>query len=129
ETESVATEYPAAHVMSSMPLPELVLAMDPPADDATRDAALNLKHRDFLTVALVVPEGSAFKDNWIYVHAPGVKVGRIQNFGTWSPYLVKEGRTCLGLEYFVNEGDDLWTMADEDLVELGKRELGMLKLG
>jgi protoporphyrinogen oxidase len=129
ETEGVLTEYPAAQVMSSMPLPELVLAMDPPADDATRDAALNLKHRDFLTIALVVPEESAFKDNWIYVHAPGVKVGRIQNFGTWSPYLVKEGRTCLGLEYFVNEGDDVWTMADEDLVELGKRELGMLNLG
>src|SRR5207247_11263314 len=60
--------------------------------------------------------------------SPGVRLGRIQNFGSWSPYLVKEGRTCLGLEYFVFEGDDLWTMADADLVDLGRRELATLGL-
>ena len=76
-----------------------------------------------MTVALVVPEEYSFPDNWIYIHDPGVKVGRIQNFGSWSPYLVKEGRTCLGLEFFVNEGDDMWTKSDEDLIEQGKREL------
>ena len=70
-------------------------------------AADDLRYRDFLTVALVVPERDAFPDNWIYVHAPEVELGRIQNFGSWSPYMVKDGRTCLGLEYFVIEGDEL----------------------
>jgi hypothetical protein len=79
-------------------------------------------------VALVVPESAGFPDNWIYVHSPEVRLGRIQNFGSWSPYLVKEGRTCLGLEYFVFEGDDLWASDDADLVELGKRELEKIGL-
>ena len=85
-------------------------------------------YRDFLTVALVVPAEAGFPDNWIYIHDPGVKVGRIQNFGSWSPYLVKEGRTCLGLEYFVFEGDDMWTKPDEELVEQAKAELARLGL-
>ena len=84
--------------------------------------------RDFLTVALVVPEDAGFPDNWIYIHSPDVKVGRIQNFGSWSPYLVKDGNTCLGLEYFVFEGDELWTASDEELIERGKRELAVLGL-
>ena len=91
-------------------------------------AADGLKFRDFLTVALVVPEASGFPDNWIYIHDPNVEVGRIQNFGSWSPYLVKDGRTCLGLEYFVDEGDRLWNSADEDLVAQGTRELAALGL-
>ena len=115
-------------VVSSMPLPELVLAMDPPAPADVVDAARNLRHRDFLTVALVLPQEAGFPDNWIYVHTPGVRVGRVQNYGSWSPYLVKDGRTCLGLEYFVNEGDDMWTMSDADLVELAKRELTLTGL-
>jgi protoporphyrinogen oxidase len=77
-------------------------------------------------VALVLPVEKAFPDNWIYVHTPGVRVGRVQNFGSWSPYLVKDGRTCLGLEYFVTEGDELWSMPDDQLVELAKRELAEL---
>ena len=81
-----------------------------------------------MTVALVVPEMASFPDNWVYVHDPTVRMGRIQNFGRWSPYMVKDGRTCLGLEYFVFEGDDLWSMADDDLVEMGKREIGALGL-
>jgi len=80
-------------------------------------------------VALVVPEDKGFPDNWIYIHSPDVMVGRIQNFGVWSPYLVKDGRTCLGLEYFVFEGDETWNSADEDLVEQAKRELQVLGLG
>jgi protoporphyrinogen oxidase len=75
-----------------------------------------------------VPESVGFPDNWIYIHTPGVRVGRIQNFGSWSPYLVKPGRTCLGMEYFVNEGDDLWSMSDEELVDLAVRELRELGL-
>jgi protoporphyrinogen oxidase len=119
---------PADEVISSMPLPELVLAMDPPAPPHVQDAARALSHRDFLTVALVVPEAEGFPDNWIYVHSPEARVGRVQNFGSWSPYLVKDGRTCLGLEYFVNEGDGTWTSSDEDLVALAKRELAELGL-
>ena len=84
-------------------------------------AADDLGFRDFLTVALVVPEEDGFPDNWIYIHSPDVKVGRIQNFGPWSPYMVKDGDTCLGLEYFVFEGDGLWTMADEELIDLAPR--------
>jgi protoporphyrinogen oxidase len=119
---------PAAAVISSMPLPELVLAMDPPAPDDVQLAARRLTHRDFLTVALVVPESASFPDNWIYIHSPEVKVGRIQNFGSWSPYLVKDGRTCLGLEYFVFEGDDLWNTADDELAILAEKELVELGL-
>ncbi len=104
-----AVEYPADHVISSMPFPHLLRAMDPPPPAEVLAAADDLRFRDFLTVALVVPEAAGFPDNWIYIHSPDVKVGRIQNFGSWSPYLVKDGNTCLGLEYFVFEGDELWT--------------------
>ncbi len=120
--------YEADHVVSSMPIGQLVRAMDPPAPAEVVAAADDLRYRDFLTVALVVPESFSFPDNWIYIHSPGVKVGRIQNFGSWSPYLVKDGRTCLGLEYFVNEGDELWTMSDDELVALGQKELAELGL-
>ena len=122
------TEYPCSDVISSMPLPLLVKAMVPQAPEEVRRAADDLTFRDFLTIALVVPEAGAFPDNWIYVHSPGVRLGRIQNFGSWSPYLVKEGRTCLGLEYFVFEDDTLWMMADEDLVAYGTAELAALGL-
>lgn len=113
-------------VISSMPLQHLVQGMDPKAPQEVVDAAEGLGYRDFITVALVVPEEDGFPDNWIYIHTPGVKVGRIQNYGSWSPYLVKDGLTCLGLEYFVNEGDGTWTSNDEDLVALAKKELAQL---
>jgi protoporphyrinogen oxidase len=111
-----------------MPISQLLKAMDPPASARAFKAADDLRYRDFITVALVVPEEYSFPDNWIYVHAKTVQVGRIQNFGSWSPYLIKEGRTCLGLEYFVFEGDETWNRPDEDLIEQGKRELGILNL-
>jgi protoporphyrinogen oxidase len=119
---------PARAVISSMPLPGLLLAMDPPAPDRVQAAAKRLTHRDFLTVALVVPSSASFPDNWIYIHSPDVHVGRIQNYGSWSPYLVKDGRTCLGLEYFVFEGDELWTMSDDALGKLAEDELIRLDL-
>jgi UDP-galactopyranose mutase len=122
------TEYPCTHVISTMPIPLLLKAMDPPVPAHVRAAADGLKFRDFLTVALVVPESDGFPDNWIYIHDPDVDVGRIQNFGSWSPFLVKDGRTCLGLEFFVNEGDRLWSAKDEDLVAQGTRELAALGL-
>jgi len=122
------TTYACDHVVSTMPFSQLLSIMEPAPPAEVVAAADALSFRDFLTIALVVPEKYSFPDNWIYIHDPGVKVGRIQNFGSWSPYLIKEGRTCLGLEYFVFEGDELWTMDDADLVELGKRELTKLGL-
>jgi len=118
----------ASHVISTMPMNELVAAIDPPAPHDVTHSGANLHYRDFLSVALVVPEADGFPDNWIYIHASDVKVGRIQNYGSWSPFMVKEGKTCLGLEYFVFEGDELWTATDEDLIERGKRELAALNL-
>jgi protoporphyrinogen oxidase len=102
--------------------------MDPPPPGEVLDAAAALRYRDFITLALVVPEEDGFPDNWIYINDASVKVGRIQNFGRWSPYLVKDGRTCLGLELFVNEGDEWWTMSDADLIDTGKRELEQIGL-
>jgi protoporphyrinogen oxidase len=128
ENEGVPTTFACDHVISSMPITALLRAMDPSPPPEVIAAANGLRYRDFLTVALVVPEASGFPDNWIYVHSPDVKLGRIQNFGSWSPYLVKQGRTCLGLEYFVTEGDEFWTMTDDALVDLGKRELSKLGL-
>jgi protoporphyrinogen oxidase len=118
----------ATDVVSSMPIGELVRALDPPAPAEVLAAADDLRYRDFLTVALVVPEEFSFPDNWIYIHSPGVRVGRVQNFGSWSPFLVKDGRTCLGLEYFVDEGDSTWSASDGDLVELATREIRELGL-
>jgi protoporphyrinogen oxidase len=126
--DGTETVYDCSAVISSMPLSTLVKSMDPAAPAEVVKAADDLHYRDFLTIALVVPEGAGFPDNWIYVHSSKVKLGRIQNFGSWSPYLVKEGRTCLGLEYFVFEGDEYWNMPDDQLVELGKRELQLLGL-
>ena len=118
----------ADHVVSSMPLAALVRAIEPAAPAEVLGAADALNYRDFLTVALVVPVERGFPDNWIYVHSPDVKVGRIQNFGSWSPFLVKDGFTCLGLEYFVFEGDDLWSSPDEALVERASDELQRIGL-
>lgn len=127
-TNGVPTRYECTDVVSSMPISALLRAMDPPVPPEVLAAADSLRYRDFITVALVVPEADGFPDNWIYVNDANVKVGRIQNFGRWSPYLVKDGRTCLGLELFVNEGDEWWTMADDDLIANGKRELEQIGL-
>ena len=127
-SDGARTEYTTSAVISSMPLSALIAVMDPPAPPEVGRAAADLSYRDFLTVALVVPEDAGFPDNWIYIHDPDVQVGRIQNFGSWSPHMVKEGRTCLGLEYFVFEGDEMWTKPDEALVAQAKEELGRLRL-
>jgi protoporphyrinogen oxidase len=124
--QGVRRDYPVSHLVSSMPLPDLVLAMNPPAPEPVRAAASALRHRDFLTVAVVVPREAGFRDNWIYVHTPAVRVARIQNFGSWSPYLVRDGRTCLGLEYFSSACESLWTLPDDELVSLAAAELETL---
>ena len=126
--QRVEVRRPCSSVISSMPFGQLLRAFDPPAPEEIRDAAKALVHRDFITVAVVVPGAAAFPDNWIYIHDPAVRVGRIQNFASWSPEMVIEGTTCLGLEYFVNEGDDLWGSTDDSLIELAGRDLTALGL-
>jgi protoporphyrinogen oxidase len=115
--------------ISSMPIQELVGKMEPQAPPEVRLAAERLSYRDFLTVSLIINKADLFQDNWIYIHDPSVKVGRIQNFKNWSPKMVPDpSKTCLGLEYFCFEGDGLWTMSDEELVALATKEIGMLGL-
>ena len=117
------------HVISTMPMRSLVQAFDPQPDPAIVAAADGLNYRDFLTVALVMDQRDLFPDNWIYIHTPGVKVGRIQNFRNWSAAMIPDDdKTCLGLEYFCFEGDGLWSSPDEELVALGTRELAELGL-
>jgi protoporphyrinogen oxidase len=128
ENSNGSETFLTSHIISSMPISKLLLAMDPPAPEHVREAAHSLTFREHITVALVVPENEGFPDNWIYIHSPDVKVGRVQNFGRWSPYLVKDGRTCLGLEYFVTEGDDIWNTPDTDLINIGKSEMEILGL-
>jgi protoporphyrinogen oxidase len=121
-------ELPAG-VISSLPLREVVRMATPGAPAEIRDAALGLRYRDFLTVALVVDGADLFPDNWIYIHDPGVRVGRIQNYRSWSPWMVPDpAKACVGLEYFCFAGDDLWTMSDDDLVDLASHELERLGL-
>jgi protoporphyrinogen oxidase len=113
--------------ISTMPIPVFIKSLNPPAPAAIQEAAQKLKFRDFLTVCLIIDKPELFPDNWIYIHYPQVKVGRIQNFKNWSPHMVPDpSKTSLGLEYFCNQGDSLWNMSDADLVELAKRELSTI---
>lgn len=119
----------ATDFISSMPVTEFVKKLDPPAPDEVLEAAGKLKYRDFLTVCLIVNKEDLFPDNWIYIHEPGVSVGRIQNFKNWSPDMVPDqSTTSLGLEYFCNVGDELWNMDDADLIELGRKEVAKIGL-
>ncbi|HZT17293.1 MAG TPA: NAD(P)/FAD-dependent oxidoreductase [Gaiellaceae bacterium] len=121
-------ELPDA-VISSLPLREVVEMTHPHPAREVLDAARGLRYRDFLTVALVVDGEDLFPDNWIYVHEPRVRVGRIQNYRSWSPWMVPDpAKACVGLEYFCFAGDELWTMSDDDLVELAASELEQLGL-
>jgi protoporphyrinogen oxidase len=119
--------FTARNVISSAPIRELVHTfVDEPDCVATAD---KLRYRDFITVTLVVNKPDLFPDNWIYIHEPSVKVGRIQNFRSWSPEMVPDEKlACLGLEYFCFEGDGLWASRDEDLLALGRRELAKIGL-
>jgi protoporphyrinogen oxidase len=121
--------FPADHVISTMPVRNLIRALEPAASGPVREAAEGLRYRDFLVVALILDAEELFPDNWIYIHTPGVKVGRIQNFNNWSKAMVPDpGRTCLGLEYFCFQGDGLWNSSDAELIALAARELAELGL-
>jgi protoporphyrinogen oxidase len=120
----------AEHVISSAPMRELVRGLSPRVSEPARHAADSLKYRDFLTVMLILKERNRFDDNWIYIHDPSVKVGRVQNFRSWSPEMVPDpDKACYGLEYFCFEHDGVWDSKDEDLIELAKRELIKIGLG
>jgi protoporphyrinogen oxidase len=115
--------------ISSMPVTQLLKWLDPPPPAHVLHAANQLNYRDFLTVCLIIKKQQLFPDNWIYIHDPSVQVGRIQNFKNWSADMVPDlTTTSLGLEYFCNEGDEIWNMADEELVALGKREIAKIGL-
>jgi protoporphyrinogen oxidase len=120
---------PAAQVISSLALADVIRALRPAPPTEVLVAAEQLRYRGFLTVGLVVDRAEMFGDNWLYVHSPEVRVGRIQNHKNWSPDLVQDPeKTCLGLEYFVWEGNDLWASPDEQLIELAIREAAQLGL-
>ncbi|MBE7204816.1 MAG: NAD(P)/FAD-dependent oxidoreductase [Parafilimonas terrae] len=119
--------FTARHVVSSAPVRELVDSIRP--RPLSTFNARSLKYRDFLTVALIAKSQKTFPDNWIYIHDPSVKVGRVQNFRSWSPEMVPDAdHTCLGLEYFCFEGDGLWNATDDELVALAKSEIGQIGL-
>ena len=118
--------YTARHVVNSAPVRELVQKLTPKPISLLN--ARELRYRDFLTVALMLDKPDVFADNWIYIHDPSVKVGRVQNFGSWSPEMSPEGTSCLGLEYFCFEGDGLWAMSDAELVALAKQEIAKVGL-
>jgi protoporphyrinogen oxidase len=117
-------QYSADNFITSMPISALVARMKPQPPEEVLHAARSLKYRDFLIVSLIVDSKDLFPDNWIYIHSPEVKVGRIQNFKNWSAALVPDAsKSCLGMEYFCSVGDEIWEMSDAELVELATREL------
>lgn len=116
--------------ISSMPVTTLLHKLDPLPPLPVLEAARGLKYRDFLIVSLVVNREHLFPDNWLYIHSPEFKVGRIQNFKNWSPAMVPDSsKACLGMEYFCTQGDDLWDMSDQKLIELATPKLSTLNLG
>ena len=119
---------PVDAVLSSIPLSELVLSLDPPPPAEVVAAARRLRYRELCLVALVIDDEEPFPDNWIYLHDPGTRAGRVQNFGAWSSDMVKPGTSCLGVEYFCFEGDEIWEMSDADSVRLATDELARIGL-
>lgn len=116
--------------ISSMPVTALLHKLSPQPPEHVLAAARGLKYRDFLIVSLIINKTHLFPDNWIYIHSPDFKVGRIQNFKNWSPEMVPDpSKTCLGMEYFCSEGDALWEMSDQDLIRLASQEAVQLGLG
>ena len=121
-------EHAVDSVVSSIPLSDLVLSLDPPAPRAVQAAARELRYRDLVLVALMTTEEEPFPDNWIYLHDPDTRAGRVQNYGAWSADMVQPDTTCLGVEYFCFQGDDIWEMSDEKAVQLATKELSRIGL-
>src|SRR6185437_3007692 len=114
--------------VSSIALRDLVESLDPAAPDEVRAAARRLRYRDLCLVALILDKDEPFPDNWVYIHDPGTRAGRVQNFGAWSEDLIVPGTTCLGVEYFCFEGDEIWDMPHEHAVALATEELSRIGL-
>jgi protoporphyrinogen oxidase len=123
------------YVFSTMPVKELAAALDPAPPVEVLEVANGLVYRDFITVGVLCKRlgtsdkqgDAAIKDNWIYIQEPDVLVGRLQIFNNWSPYMIADpDKVWVGLEYFCNEGDDLWRKSDAELAELAKHELAKL---
>jgi protoporphyrinogen oxidase len=122
------------YFFSTMPMKELVAAMDAEVPAAVREVSEGLQYRDFITVGLLCErlkvqetDGGLLKDTWIYVQEPDVLLGRLQIFNNWSPYLVADGdKVWIGLEYFCYETDALWRMADEELKQFAIAEVAKI---
>ena len=123
EVEEGEMRHRADFVISSAPIRDLMSQIEPPPPPEVARAAQGLRYRDFLIVCLIIRDRVLFDDQWLYIHDPGVRVGRIQNFRSWSPDMAPPGCACLGMEYFCFEGDDLWRRKDADLIKFAGREL------
>ena len=129
ETNEGNRTVSGSHFLSTLPVRELIEKLEPAPPPSVAAAAQRLRYRDFITVAVIVNKSDLFPDNWIYIHEPGVKVGRIQNFKNWSPDMVPDAaKSCVGMEYFCHVGDGLWTLRDDELIALARRELATLGL-
>ena len=128
QTNAHEVEYAVDGIVSSLALQDLVRILDPAPPDHVLEAASNLRYRDFCLVALMTKQAEPFPDNWIYIHDPDTRAGRVQNFGAWSPDLVAPGTTCLGVEYFCFEGDDVWEMPDREAVAMATEEMARIGL-
>jgi protoporphyrinogen oxidase len=128
KTNGSTTDFAVDAVVSSVALSDLVESLDPAPPDDVLAAARRLRYRDLCLVALVLDEEQPFPDNWVYIHDPGTRAGRVQNFGAWSESLVVPGTTCLGVEYFCFEGDDIWEMPHDEAVALATEELARIGL-
>jgi protoporphyrinogen oxidase len=121
---------PASDLVSTIPLRDLAAVLSPAPPSSVAAAAASLRYRDFLVVALILEGEDPFPDTWLYLHDPGIRAGRVQNFRAWSPELLPEpGRACLGMEYFCSAGDSLWSRGDEELVQVALEDLGSLGFG
>jgi protoporphyrinogen oxidase len=127
-TNGNVSEHPVDAVLNSIPLSELVLSLEPAAPPEVQAAARRLRYRNLCLVALMTDEPEPFPDNWIYLHDPGTVAGRVQNFGAWSPDMVREGTTCLGVEYFCFPEDEIWNMTDSEAVEFATAEMARIGL-
>jgi len=122
-------EYRGEHLVSSMPMRQLISQIEPRLPENAVRSGNSLRYRDFLTIGLILRDRNRITDNWIYIHDPTVKMGRVQNYKAWSAEMVPDPNfCCYGLEYFCFENDGLWTMSDADLISLGTRELAQVGL-
>ncbi len=129
------------YIISSMPVKDLVMGMNDVPEEY-REIAKGLPYRDYMTVGVLVPKlnlknetktktiGNIVPDNWVYVHDKNVKMGRFQIYNNWSPYMVKdlENTVWMGLEYFCNEGDEMWSQSDEDFAKSAVKEMVIMGL-